>query len=160
MGDPRVAPAQSLKWRWFLPITIIPDQKARALQISPVTPNGGRPMKIAITTWGNRVSPVFDSAQTLLIAEVADGSVKEIIYEKFNPENPLDLTTMLHRLKISILICGAISTRPANAIVENKIRLISFVSGNAMDILNTFARRNTIDPSFMMPGCSLAYSRR
>lgn len=117
-------------------------------------------MKIAITTWGNRVSPVFDSARTLLIADVADQAVKEMSYEAFTPDNLADLAALLNKNQVSTLICGAISTRPANTIVDKKIRLISFVSGNAMDILNTFARRNTIDQTFMMPGCSLAYSRR
>lgn len=117
-------------------------------------------MKIAITTWGNRVSPVFDSARTLLIAQIAAGTVTDLAYETFSPANPSELAARLQRMNVSTLICGAISTHPADAIVEGNIRLISFVSGNAMDILNTFARRNTLDPAFMMPGCSLAYSRR
>lgn len=117
-------------------------------------------MKIAITTWGNRVSPVFDSARTLLIADVAGQAVGDLTYERFTPEDLPALAALLTKAGVTTLICGAISTRPANTLVEKKIRLISFVSGNAMDILNTFARRNTIDPSFMMPGCSLAYSRR
>ena len=117
-------------------------------------------MKIAITTWGNRVSPVFDSARTLLIADVSGQAVKDLTYEQFTPDNLAGLSAMLNKAGVCTLICGAISTQPANTLVDNKIRLISFVSGNAMDILATFARRNTIDPSFMMPGCSLAYSRR
>jgi len=117
-------------------------------------------MKIAITTWGNRVSPVFDSAKTLLIADVSGHTVGDLTYEKFTPANVTGLSAMLNQAGVSTLICGAISTQPANALVNQNIRLISFVSGNAMDILATFARRNTIDPSFMMPGCSLAYSRR
>lgn len=117
-------------------------------------------MKIAVTTWGNRVSPVFDSARTLLIAEVADQTVKNPVYESFSPENLPELTAILHSAGVSTLICGAISTRPANTIVDDHIRLISFVSGNAMEILRGFARRHSIDPAFMMPGCSLAYSRK
>ena len=32
-------------------------------------------MKVAITVWGNRISPVFDSAQTVLLAELLDKQV-------------------------------------------------------------------------------------
>ena len=32
-------------------------------------------MKVAITVWGNRISPVFDSAQTILLAEIEQGKI-------------------------------------------------------------------------------------
>ena len=112
-------------------------------------------MKIAITTWGNRVSPVFDSARTLLIADIIDQTVQDHSYAEFTPGNLIALMAQLRQQKVSTLICGAISTRPANAIVDGKIRLISFVSGNAMEILQVFARKNSLDPTFMMPGCDL-----
>lgn len=117
-------------------------------------------MKIAITAWGNRVSPVFDAARTLLIARIENNTVKNKSYQAFHPENMEDLAALLTRLQVSTLICGAISTSPANSLVENHIHLISFVSGNAMDVINSFASRNTIDQSYMMPGCSLDYARR
>ena len=34
-------------------------------------------MKIAITVWGNRISPVFDSAQTILLAHIESGKIVE-----------------------------------------------------------------------------------
>ncbi len=117
-------------------------------------------MKIAITAWGNRVSPVFDAARTLLIARIENQTVKNKTYQAFHPDNIEDLAALLTRLQVSILICGAISTHPADSLVKNRIRLISFVSGNAMDVLNSFATRYTIDQSYMMPGCSLEYARR
>ena len=117
-------------------------------------------MKIAITAWGNRVSPVFDSARTLLVAEIINRSIQNQTFEAFQPDKIMELTEFLQKEKVPPLICGAISTQPANTIVNENIRLISFVSGNAMDILNAFAKRNTIDQTHMMPGCSLAYSRK
>ncbi len=117
-------------------------------------------MKIAITAWGNRISPVFDSARTLLIARIEDQTIKSKTYKAFKPEDIPELAALLKRMGVSTLICGAISTKPADKIVENHISLISFVSGNAMDILNSFASRSTIDQTHMMPGCSLDYSRR
>lgn len=116
-------------------------------------------MNIAVTTWGNRVSPVFDSAGTLLIADIRDKAVQQRSYTAFKPGNIDALAALLHEMKAATLICGAISTQPANAIVAHHIHLISFVSGNAMDILTAFARRQTIDQTHMMPGCSLAYAR-
>ncbi|MDD9304505.1 MAG: dinitrogenase iron-molybdenum cofactor biosynthesis domain-containing protein [Desulfobacter sp.] len=117
-------------------------------------------MKIAITAWGNRVSPVFDAARTLLIADIKGHTIKSKTYVSFHPDDIQDLAALLSHEQVSTLICGAISTEPSDQIAENHIRLISFVSGNALDILNSFASRYTIDQSHMMPGCSLDYSRR
>lgn len=116
-------------------------------------------MKIAITAWGNRVSPVFDAAGTLLIARIEGHAVTDKSYRTFHPGDIEELAQMLKREQVTTLICGAISEPPANRIVENHIHLISFVSGNAMDILGSFASRHTIDQTFMMPGCSLDYAR-
>jgi hypothetical protein len=63
-------------------------------------------------------------------------------------------------MQVTTLICGAISTKPADFIVENNIKLISFVTGNALDFLDSFATRQTIEKIHMMPGCSIDYCRR
>ncbi len=106
------------------------------------------------------MSPVFDAARTLLVAQIENQTIQTQTYTEFCPDAVPELVSLLNKMKVSTLICGAISTKPADIIVENHIRLVSFVSGNAMDILNSFASRQTIDQTHMMPGCSLEYSRR
>ncbi len=116
-------------------------------------------MKLAITIWGNRVSPVFDAAGTLLVAHIENRMILRKDYTSFNPEASADFIRLLKQMQVSVLICGAISTKPADLIVENDIKLISFVTGNAMDFLENFARKQTISKAFMMPGCSKQYCR-
>jgi len=103
------------------------------------------------------VSPVFDAASTLLIAHIENQTIIKKSYTSFDPETPSDLIKILKKMEIGILICGAISTKPADLIVENDIKLISFVTGNAVDFLENFARRQTIEKTYMMPGCSTQY---
>lgn len=117
-------------------------------------------MKIAITVWGNRVSPVFDAAGTLFIAHIENRMIIKKSYTSFNPEMPSDLIKRLKKMQVSVLICGAISTKPADLIVENDIKLISFVTGNALKLLDNFAQKQTIEKTFMMPGCSKQYCWR
>lgn len=112
-------------------------------------------MKIAITIWGNRISPVFDAAHTLLVARIKDRTISKKEYTSFDPQSPQDLIKILTNNQISTLICGAISTKPADFIVENDIKLISFVTGNALDFLASFANRQIIEKKHMMPGCSI-----
>lgn len=113
-------------------------------------------MKIAITTWGNRVSPVFDAAQTLLIADIENHGIHSKRYESFQPDDISALTSLLNREKVAALVCGAISESYAARLVENKIRMFCFVTGNAMDVLDCLAVHNIIKPAFMMPGCTSA----
>ncbi|WP_321493045.1 NifB/NifX family molybdenum-iron cluster-binding protein [uncultured Desulfobacter sp.] len=113
-------------------------------------------MKVAITTWGNRVSPVFDAAKTLLIADVENQSINSKKYESFHPDDIGALAALLNRERVDALVCGAISETYAARLDENKVRMFAFITGNTMDILDCLARHNTINPNFMMPGCTPA----
>jgi predicted Fe-Mo cluster-binding NifX family protein len=115
-------------------------------------------MKIAITTWGNRVSPVFDAAQTLLIADIDNQSIHNKKYESFKPDDITALAALLNREKVTALVCGAISETYAARLVENRIRMHAFVTGNAMDILKSLASDNIIKPAFKMPDIALEKS--
>ncbi|WP_299982610.1 NifB/NifX family molybdenum-iron cluster-binding protein [Desulfobacula sp.] len=117
-------------------------------------------MKIAITVWGNRISPVFDAASTLFVAHIENQMIVKKSYASFNPAMPSDLIKLLKKMQVSVLICGAISTKPADSIVESDIKLISFVTGNALKLLDNFAHKQTIEKTFMMPGCSKQYCWR
>jgi len=117
-------------------------------------------VKIAITIWGNRISPVFDAAHTLLVAQIENRQILGKRYTPFNPDSPQYLIRILQEMEVDTLICGAISTKPADFIVENDIKLISFVTGNALDFLDSFATRQAIEKGQMMPGCSVDYCRR
>ncbi len=114
-------------------------------------------MKIAITIWGNRISPVFDAAHTLLTARIKNRMILSKEYTPFDPDSPQELIQILKSAGATTLICGAISTKPADFIVENDIKLISFVTGNALDFLDSFATRQTIGKMHMMPGCRIDY---
>ncbi len=109
-------------------------------------------MKVAMTVWGNRISPVFDSAQTILLAEIAGGAVVDEQREFLPRMVAAGLARMVSEKGIDVLICGAISEHPAQIIQQSGIRLLSFVGGSADDFLSTYAAGKSIT-SFMMPGC-------
>ncbi len=110
-------------------------------------------MKAALTIWEKRISPVFDSAQMLLVAEIKNKEVINKQHEKFNPEMPSRLTNMLIGLNVDVLICGAISEIPANAIEACGIKLIPFIAGNVNEVLDTYAKGLQLEPAYLMPGC-------
>ena len=117
-------------------------------------------MKTALTVWGKRISPVFDSARTLLVAEIKNGKVASRRYEPFDPERPWRLADRLTEQNIEVLICGAISELPANIIETAGIQLISFVTGQADEILEACTEAVSISHIFHMPGCRRKRSRQ
>lgn len=109
-------------------------------------------MKVAMTVWGNRISPVFDSAQTILLADIDDGVVVDEQREFLPRMVATGLARMVVDRGIDVLICGAISERPARIIQQSGIRLLSFVGGSVDEFLSAYAAGRPIGP-FMMPGC-------
>ena len=96
-------------------------------------------MKIALTVWEDRISPVFDVADILLVADIEQGAVQDTRLVKIEPGRLSPLVDMLKRMEVEVLFCGAISEIPANVVSAGGIRLIPFVSGKIDHILDTFA---------------------
>ncbi len=117
-------------------------------------------MKAAITIWESRISPVFDSAQMLLIAEIKGSKVVNKHYEPFNSEAPIRLAERLIELDVGVLICGAISELPANTIEFHGVKLMHFIAGNVDDILTAYAKGLALKPRFLMPGCGRRRKRQ
>jgi len=117
-------------------------------------------LKIAVTIWGNRISPVFDASGNLLVAEIENSVVVNKTFKTINPDTPETLVSLLNSLGVTVLICGAISQKASDTIVQSRIELISFVTGNTNRILEVFALTNGIEKAFMMPGCSTHYCRK
>ncbi len=110
-------------------------------------------MKVLITVWNGRVSPVFDVAGE---AEILELENDEIISRKGVPF-PTD--TFFNRVefmlseKISLLICGAISRQAEMTIVNKGITVHPFVSGDIEDIINALSQNKLFEMNFSMPGC-------
>lgn len=117
-------------------------------------------MKLALTIWGNRISPVFDSARKLLIVEVENNKVVKRQYESINFEMDSDLAQILSDLKINVLICGAISRGFSNIIETSAIKLIPFITGHVDTVLESYIENNRVIANFFMPGCQNKHYRQ
>ena len=110
-------------------------------------------MKVAVTVWEERISPVFDASRRLLIAKIEDLRITDRSYVIFDPEMPSNLTKILSELDVPVLICGAVSQVPATIITNGGIKLIPFITGEVNRVLEAYALGNSLSPSFVMPGC-------
>jgi len=110
-------------------------------------------MRIAVPTWQGRVSPVFDTAQRLVVVEVQDGSETGRTEEDLGRLLPPQRAVRLKELGVDVLICGAISRPLAGVIAASGVELIPFVSGESADVLLAYLAGELVQPRFMMPGC-------
>lgn len=113
----------------------------------------GAGRKIAVTVWGHRVSPVFDSARTLLIAEIDGTNLVGTSQLTFDPERLLDLLQMLRTQQVMLIICGAVSEGPAAMIEAAGVELIPFIAGDAQVVLEHYLQGQPFGAEFRMPGC-------
>lgn len=109
-------------------------------------------MNVAITVWGNRISPVFDSAQTLLIAEIREARVIDRKMQLFPAMMFNRCVRLLEELNVRVLICGALCEGPARVLESRNIEVIPFVTGEAEKILQCFVQGQDLK-EFAMPGC-------
>lgn len=110
-------------------------------------------MKVAVTVWEDRVSPVFDSARNLLIAEIENARVMNISYQQFDPEMVLQLARMLRAQGVDAIICGAVSEGPAIILEAAGFELIPFIAGDVNQVLKNFIKEKPVWTELIMPGC-------
>ena len=109
-------------------------------------------MKIAITIWGTKISPVFDSARTLLVVEVQGANVIERRHEPFEG-HLLNRSLMLIRaLDVRVLLCGALCEAPARILEANGVEVIPFLSGDVEKVIESYVLGGDL-ARFSLPGC-------
>ncbi|HKI49052.1 MAG TPA: NifB/NifX family molybdenum-iron cluster-binding protein [Desulfobacteria bacterium] len=110
-------------------------------------------MKVALTVWENRISPLFDATRTLLIAEICNGKVIEKHRLPLDCISPFARAATLEELGIVTLICGGVSDFFAKLIEARNIQIISFVAGRVDEVIDAFLRDGLCHQKFRMPGC-------
>ncbi len=118
-------------------------------------------MRVAIPIWRQRVSPVFDTAERLLVSNIENGS--EASHEKhlLNASSSISRVDRLSELDVDVLICGAISQPLISMIGASGIKVIPWVAGNVDEVISWYLRGKPFDGPFLMPGsCSHRRRRR
>jgi len=109
-------------------------------------------MNVAITVWDQRISPVFDAAETLLIAKVKESEIIGRKMRSFQSGRFDRFVQLLDEMNVRVLICGALCAGPANLLESHNIHVISFIAGDAEQVLQLYVQGKELD-EFAMPGC-------
>lgn len=122
------------------------NHMARVLQFKVV-------MKVAIPTWGGRISPVFDVAKRLLVVDVECSTEVGREDKVIEETDPGLRARRLAQLGVNVLICGAVSLPLEAMLVSAGVHLILHVCGPVEEVLQAFVSGRLTDQMFLMPGC-------
>lgn len=110
-------------------------------------------MKIAIPQWQGRVSPVFDVAGSLLVAEVIEGVEVGREQVALTASELQKRVEQVVRTGAQVLICGAISWPLESALTAAGLALYPQVCGPVEEVLEAFRKGTLHEAAFIMPGC-------
>ena len=117
-------------------------------------------MKIAVSVWEGRVSPVFDTASRLLVLE-AEKTDDASRFEVFLDEQTCSRKcSRIQALGVEVLICGAISRYFQGILTAAGIRVIPWVCGVVTEVVDAYMDGTLSRPRYLMPGCQGRMSNR
>lgn len=110
-------------------------------------------MKVAVTIWQGRVSPVFDVSRQLVLLTVEKGHLIERSLENTAHLSAIHKAARLLELGVNLLICGAISQPVHSELLESGIEVIGFTAGDLEEVMQAFLGGTLPCSTFCMPGC-------
>lgn len=110
-------------------------------------------MKIAVPEWQGRISPVFDVAEDILLIDMEKNREKDRQTIVLAKNTPWERAGLLRRMRVNVLICGAVSWPLEMALKAKGIQVISNICGQIEAVLAAFRNQRLIDNAYLMPGC-------
>lgn len=117
-------------------------------------------MKVALTVWDGRVSPLFDVSRDALILTVEKGAVVSRRHESIEaPSSALKLERLVS-LGVDTLVCGAISEFLRQDLAARGMEVLGFVAGEIEEVVQALVSGTLPCPALSMPGCRDRQRRR
>jgi predicted Fe-Mo cluster-binding NifX family protein len=109
--------------------------------------------KIAIPSYNNRISPLFDVSRRFIIFNAKDRVLDESYYIDTSSDSGLDKIDKLKNELVNVIICSAISKAFAEYITVKGMDLIPGIIGDIDDVIRAYLNNNLIIELYSMPGC-------
>lgn len=95
-------------------------------------------MKIAVTQWGSRIAPLYDTARELLLACIEGGNVGSFVIIRVEQIRPSARAGFLQDLGVEVLLCGGISQHFLLQLNDAGIQVISGLSGDLEEVVQCY----------------------
>ena len=109
-------------------------------------------MKIAIPTFGTRVSPRFDCAQEIAIVTVGEGRLSERLELAASDWPPHERIHRLLELGVDTVICGGIDRWTTMALQSAGVTIYGWVAGEVGDALAALLKGDLDEEAAMQGG--------
>lgn len=109
-------------------------------------------MRIAITIWEDKISPVLDTASRLLIIDKDAKNESSRFKADLIEQDMSKRCSFIRDLDIDVLICGAVSRQLSGMLQASGINIISGISGPAEDVIEAYLNGILLRSGFFMPG--------
>jgi predicted Fe-Mo cluster-binding NifX family protein len=110
-------------------------------------------MRVAISLWNGRISPIFDESNRILLVDISNKQEKRRGEELLLVHNPFERAKLLLKLGVDLLICGMISQAQQTAIASTGIRIIPHICGAMEEVIAAFLDGRIENGALRMPGC-------
>jgi predicted Fe-Mo cluster-binding NifX family protein len=110
--------------------------------------------------WQDRVSPVLDTADNFLIADIR--AADRIERERINlaGKSYAEKARVLRERGVNVLLCGAISDYCRGIFVFGGIEVIAWLRGTIDRLIEAYVSGGLNEATFVMPGCCGRRRRR
>lgn len=110
-------------------------------------------MRIAVTTWNRRISPVFDVAQNLLLVNIDMGEETFRCNLSLVGMTPQKKIETLKQNSVEVVLCGAISEYLLRLLTTSGLKVEPWISGDIEEVIQAILQNKLSDPRYHMPGC-------
>jgi predicted Fe-Mo cluster-binding NifX family protein len=99
-------------------------------------------VKVAVATFGERVSPRFDCAQTFLVATVDEGRFSQRQHLFASGWGPHERIHRLVALGVEAVVCGGVDRRSAELLESAGVKVFARRTGRIEDVLTSLFQVN------------------
>ena len=109
-------------------------------------------MRLAVSIWKDRLSPVLDVASRLLVVSIHEDREQYRFEADITDFNITRTCQLLKHLEVETLICGAISDIYLNALRDSGFCVIPEVAGTVNAVVSAFIDGSLPQSQFFLPG--------
>ena len=109
-------------------------------------------MRIAISVWEDKISPVLDTASKILIIDKDSQKESSRFEVTLIEQNMSKRCAFIRKLEPDILICGAVSRQFSKMLKTSGIKIISGISGPTKEVLEAYLQGGLLHSGLFMPG--------
>ena len=109
-------------------------------------------MRVAVSIWKDRLSPVLDVACRLLVVSIHERREQYRFEADIMDQSITRICQMLKHLSVDTLICGAVSAEYLKALRDSGLTVIPGIAGTTREIVEAFIAGSLLQPQYFLPG--------